>query len=347
MENKKRLTKIIKKTPAKSGSTLVRVTNKTLETERKEVLSNGRKFKYPVQYSKHKLVINTLIIVAILGLAGLGFVIFRLYAQQDTGSFIYRISKFLPFSVAKIDGENVRYSDYLMEYRANMTLTDVKSGALEIDSDFKARSKRFKNSAMENSLKNAYALKIARENKIEVSKDEIEGVISQHKKAQNLELTDEQFYRSILSNYGLSPSEYRRMFVELPLYRSKVSAFLDDEAGEIRDEAMDFLSKNENSFEKLAENFGEKVEFVKSGNVRHSNIDGGRTREALKLNDGEVSKPFVSRSGDGYFIVKLIKKTDTEVNYESIKIKFTAFEKKIKDLKDSGKIQENIKIEGR
>ena len=36
------------------------VTQKNLEESREQVLSRGKKFKYPFQYSKHKLVINTI-----------------------------------------------------------------------------------------------------------------------------------------------------------------------------------------------------------------------------------------------------------------------------------------------
>ncbi|MDO4902015.1 MAG: peptidylprolyl isomerase [bacterium] len=347
MEFKNKIKSKIVKKPV-SEKKVSPVTNRTLETERKEVLKNAQKFKYPVQYSKHKLVINTLIISFILGLAGLAFVTLRLYAAQDTGTFIYRISKFLPFySVAQIDGENVRYSDYLMEYRANMTLTDTKKGALEVDSDFKSRSNRFKKSAMDNSLKNALALKIARENNIKVSDQEIAERIAEQRKSSTREISEKDFYASIAANYGLSPQEYRRMFVELPLYRSKVSAFLDKDAEALKNQVTEFLSKNENSFEKLAANFVNKIEVGKSGNVRHSNIDGGRTRTALDLKVGETSKPFISKSGDGYYVVKLISKTDTEVSYEYAKIPFSAFENKFTALKNDGKIQEFIKIEGR
>ena len=36
-----------------------------VEERREEVLTRGRKFKYPLQYAKHKLVINTIIIAVV------------------------------------------------------------------------------------------------------------------------------------------------------------------------------------------------------------------------------------------------------------------------------------------
>ena len=41
-----------------------------VEQRREEVLARGRKFKYPLQYAKHRLMINT-IIIATLGIAAL------------------------------------------------------------------------------------------------------------------------------------------------------------------------------------------------------------------------------------------------------------------------------------
>ena len=52
---------------------LTKITNGTIEERRKEVLDKGKKFKYPVQYSKHKLVINTIIISFIVAVIGVAF----------------------------------------------------------------------------------------------------------------------------------------------------------------------------------------------------------------------------------------------------------------------------------
>ncbi len=93
-----------KKKQAKSR----RVTTDNLEEHREEVLANGRKFKYPFQYAKHKLVINTIIIgvVALALLVGFGWM--QLYKLQNMGDIMYRFTKAIPLSVAKVDGHNVR-----------------------------------------------------------------------------------------------------------------------------------------------------------------------------------------------------------------------------------------------
>ena len=50
-----------------------------VEERRDEVLSRGRKFKYPMQYAKHRLVIQTVIIavVAIIAMVAVGWLMLR------------------------------------------------------------------------------------------------------------------------------------------------------------------------------------------------------------------------------------------------------------------------------
>ena len=48
-----------KKQPAPAAS---RITNETIAEHREQILAGGRRFKYPIQYTKHKLIINTVLI---------------------------------------------------------------------------------------------------------------------------------------------------------------------------------------------------------------------------------------------------------------------------------------------
>lgn len=96
------------------------ITTDTIAEHREQVLAGGRRFKYPVQYARRKLVINAVLI-------GLGAVVsftliswWQLYLVQNTGDFMYRLTKIFPVSVAEVDGEEVRYSDYLMRFRSSV-----------------------------------------------------------------------------------------------------------------------------------------------------------------------------------------------------------------------------------
>ena len=349
MNNFKEKRKSLKKKILKKSNTqetqVAKITNTTLEEQRKEILNKGKKFKYPVQYSKNRLVGNALIIALVILITGSGLLWYQLYQAQNTGEFIYRFTTVIPFPVANVDGENALYRDYLMEYRANMQIANAKKDEIESANNVKALSVLNKNKAMKNAIANAYAQKKAREMGISVSEKEIDEAFDAQRKTQNTELTESALYKIAADNYGLSPSEYRRMFIELPLLRRKVTAEIDKNAATTRDEVVKYLNDNSNDFSKAAEQFGDKIEYNKPGKVRKTNIDGGRSKMASQLNVGEVSKPFISNAGDGYYIVKLIEKSDNEISYESIKIKFTEFNSQLEKLEKEGKVKKYIKVD--
>ena len=344
-EKRKRLKKKILKKSNAQETQVAKITNTTLEEQRKEILNKGKKFKYPVQYSKNRLVGNALIIALVILITGSGLLWYQLYQAQNTGEFIYRFTTVIPFPVANVDGENALYRDYLMEYRANMQIANAKKDEIESANNVKALSVLNKNKAMKNAIANAYAQKKAREMGISVSEKEIDEAFDAQRKTQNTELTESALYKIAADNYGLSPSEYRRMFIELPLLRRKVTAEIDKNAAKTRDEVVKYLNDNSNDFSKAAEQFGDKIEYNKPGKVRKTNIDGGRSKVASQLNVGEVSKPFISNAGDGYYIVKLIEKNDNEISYESIKIKFTEFNSQLEKLEKEGKVKKYIKVD--
>ena len=104
----------------KKGKTEAKTEKEKLDERREEVLARGRKFKYPLQYAKHKLVFNTIIIAFVAFVAIIVFGWAMLYKIQDTGDIIYRLTRVLPVSVANVSGEEVRFSDYLMIYRSSL-----------------------------------------------------------------------------------------------------------------------------------------------------------------------------------------------------------------------------------
>ena len=289
--------------------------------------------------------INALIIASVILITGTGLLWYQLYQAQNTSEFVYRFTTIFPFPIAKVDGENALYSDYLMEYRANMQIANTKKDEIEGANNISALSTLNKSKAMKNAIANTYAQKKARELGISVSDKEISEAFDAQRKTQNTELTESALYKIAADNYNLSPSEYRRMFIELPLLRRKVTAQIDKTAENLKNEVSKYLSENVNDFSKAVEHFGEKIEYAKPGKVRKTNIDGGRSKIAAGLKVGEVSEPFISNSGDGYYIVKLIEKTDNEISYESIKIKFTEFNKQLEQLEKDGKIQKYIKVD--
>lgn len=314
-----------------------------VEERREEVLARGRKFKYPLQYAKHRLVLNTIIIVlvALMVLVGTGW--FALYQAQSNNDMLYRLTRFIPVPVAEIDGEQVRYSDYLMIYRSSITPVE-QQGQLGDEVDEEVIRAHYKRESLNEAEDYAYALKLGKELGVEVTSQMIDEAILEHRKVGGVERSEESFTRLVRDNFGLSMDEYRRM-VYLSLMKVEVSKAIDEEARKTINEVEKRLKENGGDFIAVLEALGDKISYEETGGlVDKKNVDGGRATMAITLEVGETSKVFMSSNGDGYYIVKLIGKTDSEVNYASIKVPLTEFERRIAEVREANKIKEYIKL---
>ena len=80
--------------------------------------------------------------------------------------------------------------------------------------------------------------------------------------------------------------------------------------------------------------------------VSVSNLDSGRAAKANELEKvGDISDVFVSKNGDGYYIVKLTAKAEGKVSYASIWIRFSKLADDLQKIRDEEKIKEYIKLE--
>ena len=78
--------KIVEKVKARRAKKKdLNITQQNLKESRDEILNKGKKFKYPFQYAKHRVVIYTIAItiVAFASFAGVGW--YQLYSAQNTG----------------------------------------------------------------------------------------------------------------------------------------------------------------------------------------------------------------------------------------------------------------------
>ena len=315
-----------------------------VDERREEVLAKGRKFKYPLQWTRHRIVINTILITIIV----IAMVIISgwlaLYKLNMTDEFLFRVTKVIPAPVATVDAEDVRFSDYLMLYRSSMTSIERQSGSQFDEQSLEELRVEYKKSALEEAEKYTYASKLAREADITVSPEEVQQEFERHLSVGGVERSEESFVKIISDNFGLGKSEYERMLY-LSLLKAKVEMDIDAEANKTATKVEELLKNNGYDYQAVAEELGDKIVYQETGGlVDNKNIDGGRAAEAMKLEPGESSSKFVSMNGDGYYFVKLINKTDTQVNFVSIKVPFTEFTKRFDALKEEGKIIEYITI---
>lgn len=324
------------------------ITQQNLEESREEILAKGKKFRYPFQYAKHRLVIITILIsiVALLTFTLVGWL--QLYKAQNTSDVMYRFTKVLGLPVGEVDGVKVRYSDYLMLYRSSLRSIERQQGALDDSEDSQHLRDYYKRQAMDSAEEYSYALAKLGEMGKSVSDDEINEVIDEHKTIDGEKRSDSAFEGIVRENFNLSISEYRRMLM-LSLAHKNYAAEIDEnakkiaaeieaklEAGvDLKDIADAYKDNDVVSYESLSEM------------VDASNLDSGRAAMAMSLDEvGDVSKRFVSKNGDGLYFVKLTKRDGNKVRYDSIRIRFTEFDKRMKKIREDGKVKEYISIEG-
>lgn len=335
--------KIMSKMPGAKAREARKTEKQKLEERREEVLSRGKKFKYPMQFAKHTVIAAT-VVISILALVGAGFFGWAmLYKIQDTGDVIYRLTKILPVTVAKIDGEQVRYSDYLMIYRTSM-IPVIEQSATGSTDDIEGMQNYYKRQALTEAEDYAFAEKVAREQDVTVSDEEIDTLFAQHMRVGGTERSKESFLKVLSDNFGMSEDEYRRMLY-FTLISAKVDEKIDDGARELATRVEAKIAEKGGDLAAVANEIPEVMYEETGGLLSTMNVDGGRAAKAYAQEAGQVSERILSNNGDGYYYVKTVEKGDETVNYQSLKITFTELDARLKRVREENLVEEYIKLE--
>lgn len=344
----KRLVKKIKKKDEEAEKLQAsRITNETVAEHREQILAGGRKFKYPIQYARHRLLINSIIVFIVALVLAVAFLWSQLYLTQNTANFFYRVTQLVPLPVAMVDNQPVPYSDYLMEYRSSIHWLQQKSSGYSTNSeDSKRQSEHLKRQSLNQAIENAYAQKIADQNNIVVTDKDIDSFIDKTIESSSSRKLSRQSYEAVLSDsYGVSPSEYRTI-VRYAITKQKASFLVDEKAKKQIQAAQTALAGGK-TFEEVVVQYSDDpgVEVTKGdvGFVSKTNQDQGLAEAASKLQVGQVSS--IIKGTDGYYIVKLLETKGEEVRYARIKVTLTEFDNLLKSLKKEGKINEYIRVE--
>lgn len=323
-----------------------RITNETVAEHRERVLAGGRRFKYPVQYAKHRLVINTIVITIFAIIFALILIWWQLYQVQNTSSFFYRITRAVPLPVASVQGHVVPYSDYLSGFRSQEHYLQNKEGVNLYSKENKKQLEWIKRQALNDAIADAYAAKIASDKKIKVTSKQVDDAILRQRKAKDGVTSKESYDAIVLDHFNWTPEEAREV-TERKLLRQEVAYEIDDIASQLKELVQQKIA-TETDFDKLAATVnpveGIKIEAGMTPLVPQNNQDGGLAEAATKLSIGQVSTAFRSTIGDGYYFVKPLQKDSKRVSYAYLKIPLTVFQKKLEKVKTDKQISEFISI---
>lgn len=318
-----------------------RITNDTVAEHREEVLGKARKYIYPLQHSKHKLVTISISVFLVAVIVFFTYCTLALYKLQSTSTFLYRVTQVIPFPIARTGSDFIAYENYLFEIN-HYTHYYSKQQGLDFDSDAgKQQLAEFKKRALDKSINDAYIKKLAEQNGITVSDREVEDQITVVREQNRLGSNDKEFQAVLKDFWGWSESDFKRS-LKSQLLSQKVVATLDTSTQDRANAVMARLNAGED-FSTVASEISEDPSSKSMGGdfgflIDKSNRDiDPLTVDALfKLKEGEYSQPI--NIGHGLEIVKNVKvESDGKLKAQHIVFNFKDINEYTNEMKDQQK----------
>lgn len=325
-----------------------RITNDTVAEHREEVLGKARKYIYPLQQSKHKLVIISITLFLAAVIVFFSYCTLALYKFKSSSTFLYRVTQVIPFPVARSGSDFIAYENYLFEINHYTHYYRTQQN-LDFNSDAgKQQLQEFKKRALDKVINDAYIKELAKQKGITVSDREVEDQIAIVRNQNRLGANDKEFQSVLKDFWNWSESDFKRS-LKTQLLSQKVVAALDTDTQSRADAAIAQL-KNGKDFATLASEVSEDPSSKAAGGdfgfpIDKTNRDiNPATVDALfKLKEGEYSNPI--NVGYGLEIVKNVKtEADGKIRASHIVFNFKDINDYVNDLKEQKKTRAYLRF---
>ena len=330
-------------------SNVPRITNETVAEHREEVLKGARKYKYPLEHSKHRIVIvSSVLLVAAL----IGFFVYTgmsLYRYQSTSLFMYRVSQVLPLPVAKAGGRWVSYESYLFELRRVMHYYETQQQVDFTTDTGKQQLKTYRPRALEQVITFAYVKDLAAQNNVRVTEQEVNDAIAVLRTQNQLAAGDDELEAVMQKFFGWSLGDLRRQLRD-ELLAQKVAAKLDTAAFSKAQNVVLQL-KNGTDFAALAAQASDDANTKANGgqytdaaiSMKSQEVPPRVVRELGKLQPGAVSG--IITTPTSFEVVKLLSKENGAYKAAHIQITFSPIESFVQPLQKKNPPKKFIKVE--
>lgn len=327
-------------------SNLPRITNETVAEHREEVLASARKYIYPLQHSRGRIIkISTglLVIAVVVFFAYCGL---ALYKFQSTSTFIYEVTRVLPFPVAKAGPSYISYENYLFELRHLMHYYEVQQKE-DLNGAFKSHLVVLRQNSMQTVIDQAYIKQLADKNNISVSNREVNDELALVK-SQNRLGTNDQMLSDVLKQFwGWSISDFKRE-LKSQLLAQKVASELDTKTHARAANALAELNSGKD-FAAVAAEVSDDAATKGNGGQYGAPISKSsrdmppQVVDALfKLQPGQTSG--IIDTGYTLEIVKVLQVQGDKVQAAHISFNITDIQTYIKPLKDAHKARHFISV---
>ncbi|MFT4532554.1 MAG: hypothetical protein ACI9T8_000578 [Candidatus Saccharimonadales bacterium] len=332
--------KQIERKEEKEDAAIPRITSDNVAEHREDVISGARKYIYPLQHSKHRIVILTtsLFLAAIL-IFSVVSVLF-LYKFQSTSGFMYKVTRVVPFPIARTGGTFIAYENYLFElghyihyYENQQQLSfETEAGAAQLES--------YKERAVNKIVNDAYIKLIAEEKGVSVDDSEIDEQIRIAREQNRLGSDDGVFEDVLKEFWNWSVVDFRRS-LKNEVLEQKVLRELDPDTEQRAVEVLGRLAAGED-FVALAAELSDDLPTKASGgefglvNKSNRNVSQQTVDTLFKLSDGETSGVTLVPYGTGYAlaVIKNLETKDDERRGAHIILQLKDIDSILNDRKD-------------
>lgn len=347
----KKLKTLVKRKKAQAtpdpNTEAAKITHDNLSEHREEVLSSARKYIYPLQHSKHRIVLVSVGLFITVLVAFFTYCTFALYKAKSTNGFLYGVTRVVPFPVAKAGSSFVSYENYLFELRHYVHFYENQQKL-----DFKTESGRqqleeYKKRALDKVIADAYVKQLAKKNGVSVSNKELENQINIVRQQNRLGASEKGFEDVLKENFGWSVSDFKR-YLKQQMLAQKVAAKLDSETVKRAETAQAELKAGAN-FADVAKKYSEDVltkdnggEYPVQISKSSSDISPQVVDALFKLQPGQVSE--LVNSGFSLEIIKNIEVQTDKIRAAHIQFNFKDVNVYVNDLKEKEKAKTFIKL---
>jgi hypothetical protein len=212
--------------PLETLSDLPKITNETVAEHREAVLSSARKYIYPLQHSRGAIIKVSITLFIALIMAFFVYCGLALYKLQSTSTFVYEVTRVIPFPAAKAGSHFVSYESYLFELRHLKHYYETQQKENFDDPQWKEHLTRLKQDSMNKVVNDAYVKELASKNNISVSNREVEDQIALVKSQNRLGTSDQMLHDVLDQFWGWSIDDFKRE-LKTQLLSQKVASELD------------------------------------------------------------------------------------------------------------------------
>jgi hypothetical protein len=222
---KKRISKeLIDSSTDENG--LPRITNETVAANREEVLHSARKYIYPLQHSKHKIVLISITLFIVAFIVFFSYCTLALYRFKSTSGFLYGVTQVVPYPVAKAGSDYVSYENYLFELRHYMHYYQTKQQVDFNSTAGKQQLEAYKKQALAQVIDDAYINRLAKINKVSISNKELNDQIALVRNQNRLGANEKVFEDVLRENFGWTINDFKRSLKQ-EMLAQKLVALLD------------------------------------------------------------------------------------------------------------------------